>query len=91
MTRRQLSGMVSWQSTGVVLAGIVVGVPLGVAFGRWIWTRFADGLDVVADPSVPWVAILLISIALIVVANLVAVVPGRLASRTAIGPLLQAD
>jgi hypothetical protein len=91
MTRRQLSGMVSWQSTAVVLAGIVVGVPLGVAFGRWIWTRFADGLDVVADPSVPWLAILLIAVALIAVANVVAVVPGRLASRTAIGQSLQAD
>jgi predicted lysophospholipase L1 biosynthesis ABC-type transport system permease subunit len=91
MTRRQLSGMVSWQSTAVVIAGLVVGVPLGIALGRWLWTRFATGLDVVADPSVPWSTILLISVALVVVANVVAMVPGRLASRTAIGPSLQAD
>jgi hypothetical protein len=91
MTRRQLSGMVSWQSTAVVIAGLVVGVPLGIALGRWLWTRFATGLDVVADPSVPWSTILMISVALVVVANVVAMVPGRLASRTAIGPSLQAD
>jgi predicted lysophospholipase L1 biosynthesis ABC-type transport system permease subunit len=91
MTRRQLSGMVSWQSTGVVLAGIVVGVPVGIAGGRWLWTRFANGLDVVADASVPWMLILLIALALVLVANVVAVVPGRLASRTAISSSLQAD
>jgi hypothetical protein len=91
MTQRQVASMVSWQSTGIVLIGVLVGIPLGIAGGRWLWTRFAHGLDVVADPRVPVPILTVLAVSLLVVANLVAIVPGRLASRTSIGPELQAD
>jgi hypothetical protein len=36
-TRRQISATVVWQSSLIVGIGLVVGVPLGVALGRWLW------------------------------------------------------
>ena len=55
-TRRQLAATVRWQASVTVVAGLVVGVPLGVIAGRWLWEVFARDLDVVPDPSTPFVA-----------------------------------
>ena len=49
-TRRQLAATVRWQASVTVVAGLVVGVPLGVIAGRWLWDVFARDLDVVPDP-----------------------------------------
>ena len=40
--RRQLAAAVAWQATVAALVGIVVGIPLGVVAGRWLWDLFAD-------------------------------------------------
>ena len=40
-TRRQLAGAVAWQSTVIALVGLIIGVPLGIAGGRWLWLAFA--------------------------------------------------
>ena len=42
-----------WQSLTVVLVALVVGVPLGVAVGRALWTVLGDQLGVVPDPVTP--------------------------------------
>jgi hypothetical protein len=41
LTGRQLASVVAWQATVVVLLGLVVGVPVGIALGRWLWLLFA--------------------------------------------------
>ena len=39
--RRQLAAAVAWQATVAALVGIVVGIPLGIVVGRWLWDLFA--------------------------------------------------
>jgi putative ABC transport system permease protein len=90
-TRRQLAVAVAWQSTVAVAAGAVVGVPVGVALGRFLWVAFARQIDVVPEPAVPGLWVILITAGALVLANLVAALPGRVAARTPTALLLRAE
>ncbi len=90
-TRGQLAGAVAWQSSAIALTGLVIGVPLGVAAGRWLWLAFANQLSAVPDPVVPAASIGLAALAALILANLVAALPGRAAARTRAGLLLRAE
>jgi predicted lysophospholipase L1 biosynthesis ABC-type transport system permease subunit len=90
-TRGQLAAAVAWQSTVVAVVGLVIGVPLGIAAGRWLWILFARGLSAVPDPVVPAASIVLATVATLVLANLVAAVPGRQAARTPAALMLRAE
>jgi hypothetical protein len=81
-TNGQLAATVAWQSTVAVALGTVVGVPLGVALGRSLWDLFAREIDAVPDPSTPVFSVVVIAVGALVLANLVAAVPGRIAART---------
>jgi ABC-type lipoprotein release transport system permease subunit len=90
-TRRQLAAAVAWQSTIAVGVGILFGIPIGTVTGRSLWDLFAHELHVVADPSVPALTILFVAIGALVLANVVAAVPGRQAARTPAALALQAE
>jgi hypothetical protein len=90
-TRRQLAAAVAWQSTIAVAIGAVVGVPLGIALGRFLWDLFAREINVLPEPTVPGPAVILITVGALVLANLVAAVPGRMAARTPTALLLRAE
>ena len=90
-TRPQLAAAVAWQSTIAVLIGTVVGVPLGIALGRWLWDLFARSIHAVPAPSVPVVSVALIALGALVLANVVAALPGRLAARTPTALLLRSE
>ncbi len=90
-TRRQLASVVAWQSSVAVLIGTVVGVPLGIVLGRVLWTLFANEIHAVPSPSVPALSIVLIAVGALVLANVVAAIPGRLAARTPTAVLLRAE
>ena len=77
---RQLRAVVAWQATALAVVGVVVGLPLGVATGRWTWFLFARQLGVVVHPVVPLLAIAIAVPAAIVVANIAAAAPGWIAS-----------
>ncbi|MFL5796922.1 MAG: FtsX-like permease family protein [Actinomycetota bacterium] len=89
--RRQVSATVAWQATAVVLIALVVGVPLGLAAGRWTWTYFADQIGVVPEPVVALIPALLAIPAALALANLVAAVPGRFAARTRASVVLRSE
>ena len=80
-TRRQLAATVRWQAGATVLAGLIVGVPLGVITGHLLWRQFAQQLDVVPQSSTPFATIAAISIAAVIVALVAAAVPARSARR----------
>ena len=90
-TRGQLAAAVAWQSSVAVAAGTVVGVPVGIALGRFLWDLFAHQISVVPDPTVPGLPVVLITVGALALANIVAVVPGRVAGRTPAGLLLRAE
>jgi FtsX-like permease family len=90
-TRRQLGTTVAWQSTVVAVVGLVVGIPLGIAVGRWLWIVFARSLSAVPDPVIPAASVALAAVAALVLANLVAALPGRAAARTPAALLLRAE
>ena len=80
--RGQVSQTVAWQATTFALLAGMIGVPLGVAAGRWAWRLVAGQLGVVSGPVVPELPVLAIAAGALVVANLVAAGPGRAAART---------
>ena len=79
--RRQVWAAVAWQATTLVAVALALGVPLGVAAGRWAWELFADQVGVVDEPIVPVLALLLAVPAAVLLANLLAAIPGRVAAR----------
>ncbi len=90
-TRRQLASTVAWQASVAVGLGAVVGVPLGIVLGRFLWDLFAHEIDAVPLPTVPGVTITLIAVGALVLANVVAAIPGRMAARTATAQLLRTE
>ena len=89
--RGQVSATVAWQSTTVAVAAVGVGVPLGAAAGRWAWRLFADRLGVPPDPVTPVMAVVLLVPGTILLANLVAALPARLAARTRPSVVLRSE
>ena len=89
--RRQVALTVSWQTSTVAAIGIVLGVPLGIAAGRLVWTAFATNLGVVADPVVTVWVLAAIAVGTLVVANLLAAGPAVMASRAKAATLLKAE
>ncbi len=90
-TQAQLAGTVAWQASVSGAIGVVVGLPLGIALGRWLWTLFARGISAVPDPTVPVASMVLIALGALVFANLAAAVPGRIAARTSTVILLRTE
>ena len=90
-TRGQLAATVSWQSTTTVVIGAIVGVPVGIALGRWLWDLFARNIHAVPDPSVPVILIAAVAAGALLLANVVAAGPGRNAARTPTALLLRTE
>ena len=90
-TRRQLAATVAWQASVAVGIGTVIGIPIGIVVGRSLWDVFAHQIDAVAQPFVPGLTIAAIGVGAIVLANLVATVPGRIAADTPTALLLRVE
>jgi ABC-type lipoprotein release transport system permease subunit len=80
-TKSQLAVTLAWQATATAVVGIIIGVPLGIAAGRQLWDLFAESIDAVPQPSVP-LSVIFVAIGALVLANLVAALPGRSAAAT---------
>ena len=79
---RQLRATVSWHASVIALTALAVGAPLGIVLGRAVWRWFAGGLDTSAPAETPWTWLAVALVATVVLANLVAAIPGRSAART---------
>jgi putative ABC transport system permease protein len=86
---RQVASVVAWQATTLALIGIIIGVPLGVVVGQATWKAFANDLGAVPVTVVPiWLMGGLV-VGVIVVANLLAVGPALVATRSKPARLLR--
>ena len=73
--RRQVGAALAWHATTVVAVGLLVGLPLGAAIGRFAWNLFAVELGVIPETVVPvWQAVVIVPAATLL-ANLVALSP----------------
>jgi predicted lysophospholipase L1 biosynthesis ABC-type transport system permease subunit len=90
-TRRQVAAAITWQSSVATAIGTAIGVPLGVLLGRFLWDLFAHEIYAVPRPNVPILSVVLIVASALVLANVVAAIPGRVAGRTPTALLLRAE
>jgi len=90
-TSRQLAAVVAWQSTIAVTVGVVIGVPLGIIVGRTLWDLFARAIHAVPQPTIGTTTVALVAIGALVLANVVAAIPGVQAARTRTALLLHAE
>ena len=79
------------QATTFAAIGLAVGIPLGIAAGRWTWYLFAEQVEVVPEPVTPLPLVLLVIPAAILLANLVAALPGWSAAQTRAAAVLRAE
>jgi ABC-type antimicrobial peptide transport system permease subunit len=89
--RRQLASAIAWQASVDAVVGVVIGIPLGILAGRWLWDLFADQIDAVPYPTVPLLPIVLVAVGTLVFANVIAAVPARTAARTPTALMLREE
>ena len=59
-----------------------IAIPIGIILGRYGWRLFADQFGVVPDPAVPLYLMVALLPSALVLANLIAIIPGGAAART---------
>jgi ABC-type lipoprotein release transport system permease subunit len=89
--RRQVRATVAWQATTVVVVGLVVGIPLGLVAGRFVWGIVADELGVSSRATWPVLALVLLVLAALAAVNLIAAVPARRAAHTRPAVVLRSE
>lgn len=89
--RRQVLATVGMQSATLVGVGLLLGVPLGVMAGRAAWTLVAGGLGVGTAPTLPILALSVISPVALVVAVAIAWMPAEAATRVRAAEALRAE
>jgi hypothetical protein len=73
---RQVRASVAWQATAIAGVGLLAGLPLGVAAGRWAWTALAQALAIEPVPIIS-PGLLLAVPAVLMLANAVAAIPAN--------------
>src|SRR5207248_3019185 len=89
--RHQVMTTVTSQASVFALLGLALGIPLGIAAGRWAWTAFAGQLGVPPSPVVPLAIVAIAIPATLVLAILAAALPGRSAARTQPAVVLRSE
>ncbi len=90
-SRTQVRAAIAWQASALVVVALVVGLPVGILAGRWVWRVFADGIYVVPAPTFSLLAIACVVPATLIVANLIAAFPARTAARTRPAVVLRSE
>ena len=80
-TRRQTRLAITWQATLLALVGIIVGVPLGIAAGRFAWRWLADDFPLAYVPPLAIAAVAAVAVIAVALANLLAAGPAHVATR----------
>jgi hypothetical protein len=81
LLRSQLLRVVSWQAAALAAAALLAGLPLGLLAGRWAWLLFAVSAGVGTQADVPVSLVLLVIPLTLILAGLLAIVPGWTAAR----------
>jgi hypothetical protein len=82
---------IAFQATLLAIAGLVVGIPLGILTGRTLWRWLTDTYPLVYVPPLSVVALLLALPAALLLANALAAGPARSAARTRPAEILRTE
>jgi ABC-type lipoprotein release transport system permease subunit len=82
LTRPQVRRIVLWQTSTILVLAVCLGALLGVAAGRLVWRAFAATLGVVPVTEVPLAALAAGLVGLVILGNLLAAPPARMAAHT---------
>jgi putative ABC transport system permease protein len=91
LVRSQVLRVVAWQASALAGAALLVGLPLGILAGRWVWALFAGSAGVSAAADVPVLLVLLAIPVTLVLANLIAAGPGWDAARVRPAAVLRTE
>jgi hypothetical protein len=80
-TRGQIRGAVAWQAATLMAVALASGIPAGIVCGRVAWLLFAHQLGIVAHPDVPLLLTVALAAGALVLAVVVAALPGEAAAR----------
>jgi ABC-type lipoprotein release transport system permease subunit len=89
--RRDLARTVTVQAITLATCALVIGLPIGIVLGRFVWNRFADWQGIPSVPMVSALVLALIGVAVLLVAVLIAIIPARVAARTAPAAALRTE
>jgi len=90
-TGRQVRHAIAWQATTIAAIALLIGLPAGIAGGRWAWRVFATQLGVLPEPAVPLTTIVIAIPAALALANLIAAAPARAAAHTPSATVLRTE
>ena len=88
---RQVKAVIAWQASTILAIATIVGVPLGIAGGRWAWTSFATAIGVVPATVVPGASLVAVVAALFVAGNVLASGSALIAARIAPAATFRAE
>jgi hypothetical protein len=91
LSGRQVRAVVLWQATAVGVVALVIGVPLGLAAGRFAWDLTASGFGFISDVVIPGWDTATIVLGTLLAVNLLAVGPAAVSSRLRPALLLRAQ
>lgn len=79
-TSADVRAVVVWEALALVVASLAIGIPLGVAAGRWAWTLFAYDFGFVGEPITEFTPLAMV----VASGALLAFVVGSVVARAAI-------
>lgn len=87
---RQVQAAVAWQATAIAASSLIIGLPLGIAAGRWAWMFFANQAAIEPVPVISPLVLFAFPAAF-VLANAAAAFPAHTATHTQPAMVLRAE
>jgi ABC-type antimicrobial peptide transport system permease subunit len=81
-SRRDLRRTIRWQTAGIMVIAVAIGVPIGVIMARVGWSLFARQIGVVTTPVVPIAGVIAIAVTVLIAAIVAGERPARNAAST---------
>lgn len=89
--RRQVHATIRWQASATTAIGLVMGVPIGVAAGRWIWRLSAQNTGALVEPVTTAALLAMLVPLALVLASLTASLPARRAAGMRAAEILRVE